>query len=129
MKNTFRRGLFHPDDIKAISFSSTSPGPMSAPLPDVPINRRSRPSLSPISMSSTGSPLGPLSASARPHSRSSSFAGSLGRSESKQIASKAEFDKYAESEVEDYDDVFLAKTNGNSACFITLFSTRLMDEI
>lgn len=92
---------------------------MSAPLPDVQINRRPRPSLSPISMSSTGSPLGPLSASARPHSRSSSFAGSLGRSESKQVASRAEFGKYAESEDEDYDDIFLAKTNGTSRYIIT----------
>jgi hypothetical protein len=112
MKNTFRRGLFHPDDIKTLGLSPTSPGPLSAPLPELK-KRKSRLSLSPILVAS-GSPMGPMSAIARSHSRSSSFASSLGRSDSKHVANKAEFGKYAESEDEDYDDLFSGKANGNS---------------
>ena len=115
MKNTFRRGLFHPDDIKTTNLGHISPGPKTAPLPDL-MRKRSRQSLSPIGLSSSGSPAGPLLS--RSHSRSSSFANSLGRSEAKRVADKsAEFCKYAESEDEDYDDVFFAKANGSSLWF------------
>jgi hypothetical protein len=107
MKNSVRRGLFHPDDIKVLGFVSNSPGPMSAPLPSLS-RKQSRPCLSPISG------MGPApTGSMRSHSRSSSFVGSVssgsgsfGRSEAKRATSQAEFGKYAEDDDEDYDDIF-----------------------
>lgn len=115
MKNSFRRGLFHPDDIKVLGLSGT-PGPLSAPLPGLS-RKASRPSLSPINASGGGS-FGPPSARSG-HSRTSSVApgsttsGSFGRSDARRINSQSEFDKYAENDEEDYDDVF-GKPNGNS---------------
>lgn len=118
MKNSVRRGLFHPDDIKILGLSGP-PGPMSAPLPNLS-RKVSRPSLSPLTPSG-GPSFGPGSARA-PHSRSSSFvggpasasgSGSFGRSEAKRINSQSEFDKYAEEDDEDYEDVF-GKPNGTS---------------
>ncbi|KAG2060707.1 hypothetical protein BDR06DRAFT_948085 [Suillus hirtellus] len=107
MKNSVRRGLFHPDDIKVPGLLSGSPGPMSAPLPSLS-RKASRPSLSSIS----GMGL-PPTGSIRSHSRSSSFvgssssaSGSFGRAEAKRAASHAEFGKYAEEDDEDYDDIF-----------------------
>ena len=82
---------------------------MTAPLPDV-----KRQSLSPLVQ-----PLQPSNGlkSARSHSRSSSSAGSYGRSEARRASSKsAEFNKYAETDDEDYDDVFFAKPSGSSEC-------------
>jgi hypothetical protein len=116
MKNSVRRGLFHPDDIKTLGISPGSPGPMSAPLPGLS-RKTSRPSLSPAGP--TG-PNGPTAGSMRSHSRSSSFvgsgssaSGSFGRSDAKRVASSHEFDKYAEEDDEDYDDVF-GKVSGTS---------------
>ncbi len=112
MKNSFRRGLFHPDDIKTVGLGAPSPGPMTAPLPDLS-HRRSRPSLSPLV-----SPAHPSSgpSSARAHSRSSSFVGanseSFGRAQAQRLHS--DFGKYAEDDDEDYEDVF-GKMNGTSA--------------
>lgn len=118
MKNSVRRGLFHPDDIKILGLSGV-PGPMSAPLPSLS-RKASRPSLIPINPLG-GPSLGPASSHA-PHSRSSSFAapqstsggsGSFGRSEAKRVNSQSEFEKYTEHDDEDYEDVF-GKPNGNS---------------
>lgn len=113
MKNSVRRGLFHPDDIKTLGITPGSPGPMSAPLPGLS-RKPSRPSLSPAGVN------GPPPGSLRSHSRSSSFvgsgsssSGSFGRTEAKRVASSHEFDKYAEEDDEDYDDVF-GKVNGTS---------------
>jgi serine/threonine protein kinase len=113
MKNSVRRGLFHPDDIKTLGIAPNSPGPMSAPLPGLS-RKPSRPSLSPAG------PNGPPPGSLRSHSRSSSFvgsgssnSGSFGRSEAKRVGSSHEFDKYAEGDDEDYDDVF-GKVNGTT---------------
>ncbi|KAH7920294.1 hypothetical protein BV22DRAFT_1198990 [Leucogyrophana mollusca] len=105
LKNSVRRGLFHPDDIKVFGLTPSSPGPMSAPLPSLS-RKPSRPSLSPIS----GVP-GPTMGSVRSHSRTSSFvgsngSGSFGRSDARRITSQSEIDKYAEEDDEDYDDVF-----------------------
>lgn len=112
MRNSLRRGLFHPDDIKTIGLQPPSPGPMTAPLPSLG-HRRSRPSLSPIAPSAPGALGGP--STGRSHSRSSSFVGpstgSFGRSESRRFPSQPEFGKYAEEDDEDYDDVF-GKANG-----------------
>ncbi|TFY66122.1 hypothetical protein EVG20_g4965 [Dentipellis fragilis] len=128
MKNSVRRGLFHPDDIKTVGLMPPSPGPKTAPLPDIgslSSRRKSpRPSIAPLAPSSAGFPQGPASASARSHShsRSSSFVGlgpgsgangSFGRSDARRVASQSEFGKYAEDEDEDYDDVF-GKPNGTS---------------
>lgn len=114
LKTSSRRGLFHPDDIKTVGFTPPSPGPKTAPLPQLS-HRSSRPSLNP-----TLSP-GPSSglSSPRLHARSSSFAGSNGgpspREESKRVYSQPEFIKYTENEEEDYDDVF-GKASGTGEC-------------
>jgi hypothetical protein len=122
MKNSVRRGLFHPDDIKILGLSG-HPGPMSAPLPGLS-KKSSRPSLSPL-ISSTVPSFGPASATAarRAHSRSPSFAGhassgsgSFGRSEARRIQSQSGFDKYTEDDDEDYEDVF-GKPNANGKSF------------
>ncbi|KII90830.1 hypothetical protein PLICRDRAFT_107006 [Plicaturopsis crispa FD-325 SS-3] len=113
MKNSFRRGLFHPDDIKTLGIGSVSPGPMSAPLPEL-VKKQSRQSLSPITGISPGLP--PVKPA---HSRASSFvgsmggSGSLGRSEARRIHSQSEFGKYTEDDDEDYEDVF-GKPNGTT---------------
>ncbi|KAI9573496.1 hypothetical protein HD554DRAFT_2013230 [Boletus coccyginus] len=113
MKNSVRRGLFHPDDIKTLGIAPSSPGPTSAPLPSLS-RKPSRPSLSPAGAN------GPPSGSIRSHSRSSSFvgsgsssSGSFGRSEAKRVTSSHGFHKYAEEDDEDYDDVF-GKVNGTT---------------
>lgn len=108
-KNLSQRGLFHPDDIKMMGLAPTSPSFVAAPLPEL-----KRPSLSPFAQ-----PFEPSSRprSARSHSRSSSSAGSYGPSEARRVSSKsAEFNKYAETDDEDYDDVFFAKPSGQSEC-------------
>ncbi len=121
MKTSVRRGLFHPNDIKTVGLAPVSPSARSAPLPDVlNASGHSRTQSHPLN------PVTPLSASlftaptsARSHSRSPSFAGSssgsLGRSEAQRLASQ-EFNKYAEDDEEDYDDVF-GKPNGSCGCF------------
>lgn len=118
MKNSVRRGLFHPDDIKTLGIAPSSPGPMSAPLPSLS-RKPSRPSLSPAG------PNGPPAGSLRSHSRSSSFvgsgsssSGSFGRAEARRVASSHEFNKYAEEDDEDYDDVF-GKVSGASKPFFS----------
>lgn len=116
-KNPSQRGLFHPDDIKTIGLTPTSPAPMTAPLPDL-----KQQSLSPL-VQPSGRPR-----SARSHSRSSSSAGSYGRSEARRVSSKsAEFNKYAETDDEDYDDVFFAKPSGPTAPPLQL-TTRLSNK-
>jgi hypothetical protein len=42
MKTSVRRGLFHPDDIKTIGLAPPSPGPKTAPLPDIGVGRAPR---------------------------------------------------------------------------------------
>ncbi|KDQ62037.1 hypothetical protein JAAARDRAFT_189411 [Jaapia argillacea MUCL 33604] len=120
MKNSYRKGLYHPDDIKTMGVGSVSPGPKTAPLPELS-RKRSRPSLNAVIVPSSRSPT-PGPSSARSHSRSSSFvgqrsgsgSGSFGRSEAKRsLSGGSEFDKYAEEDDDDYDDVF-AKPNGTS---------------
>ncbi|KAF8631040.1 hypothetical protein AX15_002648 [Amanita polypyramis BW_CC] len=129
LKNPARRGLFHPDDIKVYSFGSAPPGPRSAPLPS-------------LSKKASRSSLGPLITPSRPsngpvpavfgHSRSSSTtgSGSFGRSEAHQLQSQTdlEFEKYAEEEDEDYDDVF-GRPNGTNQAMQTLqLNTRLSNK-
>ncbi|OSX57176.1 hypothetical protein POSPLADRAFT_1050231 [Postia placenta MAD-698-R-SB12] len=112
MKNSLRRGLFHPDDIKTVGLQPPSPGPMTAPLPTLS-HRRSRPALSPITLSGANQPTGP--SHGRSHTRSSSFVGrgadSFGRAESRRFPSQPEFGKYTEDDDDDYEDVF-GKVNG-----------------
>ncbi|KAI0299616.1 hypothetical protein BC826DRAFT_932423 [Russula brevipes] len=117
MKTSVRRGLFHPNDIKTVGLASTSPGAKSAPLPDVNGLGHCRAQSHPLN---SGTPLSatPFTAptSARSHSRSPSFAGSssesFGKSDARRQATQ-EFNKYAEDDDEDYDDVF-GKPNGSS---------------
>ncbi|KAH8077271.1 kinase-like protein [Cristinia sonorae] len=113
MKNSVRRGLFHPNDIKTVGLTPSSPGPKTAPLPDL-THRRSRPSLNPLGPSVT-------STSTPHHSRSSSSSyngptgGSFGRSEAKRVHSQPGFGKYTEEDDEDYDDIFGKPANGTAA--------------
>ena len=115
IKNSFRRGLFHPDDIKVLGLSG-SPGPSSAPLPGLS-RKASRPSLNLVNASGGGSFGPPPTRSG--HSRTSSVTpgsvanGSFGRSDARRNNSPSEFDKYTEDDEEDYDDVF-GKPNSNS---------------
>ncbi|KAJ6466208.1 hypothetical protein C8R45DRAFT_483404 [Mycena sanguinolenta] len=135
MKNSFRQGLFHPDDIKTFGLGRAPPGPLSAPSLSGLFNRSTsdpKPSRPPLSPLVTVSPVaGPASASNPPppanpttpsirlsHSRSSSFAGagmggSVGRAEARRLLNEAEFGKYAEEDDEDYEDVF-GKPNGTT---------------
>ncbi|KIM52300.1 hypothetical protein SCLCIDRAFT_1223881 [Scleroderma citrinum Foug A] len=111
MRNSIHRGLFHPDDIKVLGISPSSPGPKSAPLPGL-ARKASRSSINTVGQN--GQPSGHT----RSHSRSSSFvgsngSGSFGRSEARRAASSHEFDKYTEEDNEDYDDIF-GKVGGNS---------------
>src|ERR1700722_9392630 len=114
MKNSSRRGLFHPDDIKTVGLSG-SPGPLSAPLPG-PIKLSSRPPSSSL-LAVGSSTFGPPSTHRGLHSRSPSLSGmsggtgSLGRSESRRAQSQTEFEKYTEDDDENYEDVF-GKPNG-----------------
>ncbi|KAJ7758429.1 hypothetical protein B0H14DRAFT_3598399 [Mycena olivaceomarginata] len=101
MKNSFRQGLFHPDDIKTFGLGRSPPGPLSAPSLSGLFNRSTsdpkpgRPPLSPLvtvspvvgpasatnprganGSSSTSGSISPAPQSIRlAHSRSSSFAG------------------------------------------------------
>ncbi len=97
MKNSARKGLFHPDDIKTVGLS-VSPAPLSAPLPNL-ARKSSRPALVNGAQRSV-----------------SSGAGSFGRADAKKAQSTGDlekFDKYAEEDDEDYEDVF-GKPNGSS---------------
>jgi hypothetical protein len=122
MKTSVRRGLFHPNDIKTVGLAPVSPSAKSAPLPDglnaIGHSRtQSHPMNNPVTPSSASPFTGPTSA--RSHSRSPSFVGSsngsFGRSAVRRLASQ-EFNKYAEDDEEDYDDVF-GKPNGSCASF------------
>jgi len=115
MKNSVRRGLFHPDDIKTLGLTA-SPGPLSAPLPELQ-GKPSRQSTNLLSAPANGS-FGPSAATGLgSHSRSASLAsaigtgGSFGRAEARKLQNQAEFGKYAEADDEDYEDVF-GKVNG-----------------
>lgn len=119
MKNSVRKGLFHPDDIKTFALSNPVPAPPKS-APEL-ARRNSRPSLSPIRFPSAPLPGPPSGTMRSSHSRSSSFVGtigssggSFGRAEAKRARSTSEFDKYAEGDDEDYEDVF-GKPNGNTS--------------
>ena len=127
MKNSVRRGLFHPDDIKTIGLANPPPGPLSAPLPTLS-RKSSRSTLSPLGLPSP-STLGPSST----HSRSASLAasvgngGSFGRAEAKKLPNQAEFGKYTEDDDEDYEDVF-GKHNGTGE-FLVLGMISLIERL
>lgn len=114
MKNSLRRGLFHPDDIKTVGLAPSIPGPLSAPLPT--LNRKpSRPALNPVT-APAGPSFGPNSAVVQgSHSRSVSSTpgsgGSFGRAGARRAQEQA-FGKYAEDDDENYEDVF-GKLNGS----------------
>lgn len=109
MKNSTRRGLIHPNDIKTIGLPPPSPGPQTAPLPGLS-HRPSRPSLNAL--------VSPGPATSRGHTRSSSYAnpsfGSGGRADARRLHSQPAFGKYAETDDEDYDDIF-GKPNSTSS--------------
>jgi hypothetical protein len=120
MKNSSRRGVLHPDDIKVFGVGG-SLGPKSAPLPG--LNRLPlRPPLSPLFP--VGSPtFSPQQAPRGSHSRSSSVtvltggsSESVGRSESKRVQNQTEFGKYTEDDDDNYEDVFV-KPNGTGVYF------------
>jgi hypothetical protein len=141
MKNSFRQGLFHPDDIKTVGLGHTPPGPLTAPSLSGFFSRATsdpKPTKPLLSLVTVGPQNGPASASTSrgsgslspapgsvrrlAHSRSSSFAGtggnvgiggSVGRAEARRVLNETEFGKYAEDDDEDYEDVF-GKPNGTS---------------
>lgn len=101
MKNSLRKGLFHPNDIKTIGLDKISSSPATAPLPP----DRSKPGRSGPS---------PRASSSSLHSRASSVSGSLGRTDANRALSSSAFGQYTEEDNEDYEDVF-AKPNGTGA--------------
>ncbi|KAG6891524.1 hypothetical protein C0992_005059 [Termitomyces sp. T32_za158] len=122
MKNSVRRGLFHPDDIKTVGLAPSVPGPLSAPLPT--LNRK--PSRSALNTVATpaGPSFSPLSAGVQgSQSRSTSLTpgsgGSFGHAEARRAQEQA-FGKYAEDDDENYEDVF-GKLNG-SCVYTSRFS-------
>jgi hypothetical protein len=104
-KSTKKKGLYHPNDIKTVGLGSTSPVPLSSPLPTLSrqgsLSRARRPGISPLTP-----PMGPTRSLS--HSRSSSMlVGSMGRMDSKRSLSRAELQRYTENEdEEDYDELF-----------------------
>ncbi|KAL5482758.1 CDC15_2 [Sanghuangporus weigelae] len=110
LKNASRRGLFHPKDIQTIGLNPPLPGPQTAPALPSPVENGRANGLNSMARAHS-------SAQPRSHSRSSSFAGSIGRSrsigraEAYQVVQIQEFDKYAEEPNEDYDDLF-GKSSG-----------------
>jgi len=121
MKNSVRRGLFHPDDIKTVGLTA-SPAPMSAPLLGLQ-RKSSRRGINVISGPSIP-PFGPSPALGLvTHSRSASLAGSIGsggsfgRAEARRLHNQAEFGKYAEDDDDNYEDVF-GKVNGTGKRFL-----------
>ncbi|KAI0035206.1 hypothetical protein K488DRAFT_76773 [Vararia minispora EC-137] len=129
LKNSLRRGLFHPDDIKTIGLGNTSPGPRTAPLPDVSPSHLSMQAQQATRTFSTTRKHRPTAGG---HGRSPSFASSsagesVGRSEMRRLASENGFDKYAETDDEDYDDVF-GKPNGQTEGHPMQLTTRLSNK-
>lgn len=118
MKNSVRRGLFHPDDIKVVGLSNATPGPLSAPLPAMS-RKPSLPALTPITAPAAPSH-GPASATPRTaHSRAASFggpSGSFGKAEARRTQNQTEFEKYAEQNDEDYEDVFGKPNTTGQSC-------------
>jgi len=107
MKNPVRKGLFHPDDIKTVGITAP-PGPFSAPVPGLS-QKLSRPNFR-LTMNGNMNTY---------RSTGSGGSGSVGRTDAKKIQNNAlnsdleKFDKYAEEDDEDYEDVF-GKPNGAS---------------
>lgn len=95
MKNSLRRGLFHPSDIKTVGLGKVDSSPSTAPL----LSDQSKRSTRASSIASSS------------HSRASSVSGSFGRSDARRTLSSGDFGRYTEGEDEDYEDVF-AKPNG-----------------
>ncbi|KAG8897651.1 hypothetical protein FRB99_008009, partial [Tulasnella sp. 403] len=123
-RNSNRKGLFHPDDIKRIGLSGLrDPSPSAVPASAPPLSTSSTPltvNTGSVRLASTGSTpsLSPLPSPAimtaplQPtHKRSTSSSGSLGRSESRRQTA-SELVRYTEDEDEDYDDIF-GKPNGS----------------
>ncbi|KAG8969493.1 hypothetical protein FRC03_002354, partial [Tulasnella sp. 419] len=128
LKNSTRKGLFHPDDIKIIGLNgsgsngvpSSAPPVMksngtttAAPQPVMPKTLRRTSSsrlFSPLPSPSLGStPLPPV------HTRSASSTGSAGgRGDARSQQSASELGRYTEDEDEDYDDIFV-KPSGQTS--------------
>ncbi|KIJ54808.1 hypothetical protein M422DRAFT_240892 [Sphaerobolus stellatus SS14] len=115
-KNSVRKGLYHPKDIKTFGLDiktfglgTVEPSPTSAPLPksNAPSTPASASSSPPSSIVNNKRPSPtPLTG----HSRSSSMSGSLGR---RTISSGSDLERYTEPDEEDYDDMFaVGKVNG-----------------
>jgi hypothetical protein len=109
LKNSFRKGLFHPDDIKTVGLSA--PAALgSAPLPG-------------LSRKSSRSGFNTMNGSTR--RSSDSGGGSIGHADAKKVQNANDldkFDKYAEEDDEDYEDVF-GKPSGTSGCRSSLYAS------
>ncbi|GJJ15641.1 hypothetical protein Clacol_009919 [Clathrus columnatus] len=98
MKNSFKRGLFHPNDLKTIGLGPIESSPFSMSPLEIPKNNRKA---SPPTMHTMS------------HSRASSLSGSIGRSDARRaLSGSSDLERYTEAEDEDYEDVF-AKPNGS----------------
>ena len=115
------------DDIKTVRLAPPSPGPKTVPLPDIGVGHAPRQHSPGPPASASASPfVAPLSLSVRSqlHSQSlaSSSSASIGKSDMHRLAN-SEFNKYAEDDDEDYDDVF-GKPNGSCVRFFSLHTAR-----
>ncbi|KAF8505364.1 hypothetical protein BU17DRAFT_101047 [Hysterangium stoloniferum] len=100
MKNSVRKGIFRPEDIKTVGLGQIELSPATAPLPPEH-TKPTRPSAGPVCSLS--------------HSRASSMGGSFGPSDAKRaLSGSSDLERYTEGEDEDYEDVF-AKPNGTVA--------------
>lgn len=106
LKNSFRTGLFHPDDIKTVGLAA------STALGSAPVQNLSR--------KSSRSGFNTVNGSTRRSNGSSG--GSTGQADAKRIQSDLDkFDKYAETDDDDnYEDVF-GKPSGTSGCRSSLY--------
>lgn len=135
IKNSSKRGLFHPSDIKTVGLTSDSSVPKSAPPSSVStVSSVSTPSiLSTPSVASKPnetrrSPPSLQDLPSRPssHSRSTSFAGgSSTRSDGKRTPSQAELQRYTENEEEDYEEIF-GKPNAFCMEWLLCLDSRLI---
>lgn len=105
LKNSLKKGLFHPNDLKTIGLGSIESSPYSP---------------SPLNISKRTSPPTKHTMS---HSRASSLSGSIGRSDARRtLSGSSDLERYTENEDEDYEDVFV-KPSGSGKdlalfCFV-----------
>ncbi|KAF9517267.1 hypothetical protein BS47DRAFT_1483463 [Hydnum rufescens UP504] len=124
MKNSVRKSLYHPDDIKTVGLAQPTPRSRSGPSPSTSTSFTISPTVTPsgslASRSHSARPtIPPITPPTGAHSRSLSLgSGSLGRSEAQRLHAQSELGRYIEDEDEDYEDVFAQPSDpGECLCF------------